>query len=161
MRFVALVAAAFLTFAGSAYAAGGGDHGGHDDELKPDPHVDVKSTFSGSTISVLAYRSFSKPTPKAGGASTADKLLFEAWLRDDGVARVRLWDGDSGGWRATANERWTVEGDLFCLSADSLSIGAARLCLDTLIWGQVFSASGPKGEFLVKGNWKKGNVHGL
>jgi len=158
MKLVALVALALLALGAPAQAAGGG---GHDDELKPDPHVDVKSTFTGSTISVLAYRSFSKPAAQAGGASSAGKLLFEAWLRDDGVARVRLWDGDSGVWRATANERWTVEGDLFCLSAGSLSIGAPRLCLDTLIWGQVFSASGPKGEFLVKGNWKKGNVHGL
>lgn len=166
MKFLAFAAAAMMALAAPVFAAGGGgdkhdQHGADGDTLLPDPHIDVKSTFSGSTISAQVYRSFPKPTVKAGGASSADKMIFQAWLRDDGGARVRLWDADTGAWRATADERWTVEGDLFCLSAGSLGIGAPRLCLDTLIWGQVFSASGPKGEYLVKGNWKKGNVAGL
>lgn len=160
MKLVAFAAAALMALGAPVFAAGGGgdkhgdDHGHADngDNLKPDPHVDVKSTFAGSTISALVYRSFPKPTVRAGGASSADKMIFEAWLKDDGAARVRLWDADTGAWRATASETWTVQGDLFCLSAASLGIGMPRLCLDTLIWGQVFSASGPKGEFIAKGN---------
>ncbi len=161
MKCVTLAMAALLLLGMPAHAAGGGDGKYDPNKLQPDAHVDVKATFAGSTISALVYRSFSKPAVKAGGASTAENLLFEAWLKEDGAARVRRWDADTGAWRPAANETWTVEGDVFCLSATSLAVGMPRLCLDTIIWGQVFSASGPKGEFLVKGNWKKGNVHGL
>ncbi|WP_119417817.1 hypothetical protein [Desertibaculum subflavum] len=157
MKLVALATAAMLHL-----AAGGAPDGHHEHEdsiLKPDTPVDVGATLKGSTISVLAYRSFAPAKPAQGGLESSDRIVFQAWLREDGIARVRVLDEARNAWRAVANETWSVQGDLLCLSAGSFGMG--RLCLDTLIYGQVFSAASPKADILVKGNWRKGNVHGL
>jgi len=158
MKFVVLATAAMLHLA----AGGGADsHHEHEDEiLKPDTPVDVGTTLKGSTISVLAYRTFAPQVKQPDGtSSSSDRVVFQGWLREDGVARVRVLDEGHNTWRPVANESWSVEGDLFCLSAGSFGMG--KLCLDTLIYGQVFSAATPKADILVKGNWRKGNVHGL
>ena len=157
MKVVALATVALLHLA----AGGGADvhHEHEDDTLKPDTPIDVATTLKGSTISVLAYRSFAPAKPADGGYGSSDRVVFQAWLREDGVARVRVLDEGRNVWRAVANESWSVQGDVFCLSAGSFGMG--RLCLDTLIYGQVFSAASPKADVLVKGNWRKGNVHGL
>lgn len=157
MKLVALATAAMLHFA--AGGASDGHHEHEDDVLKPDAPVDVGATLKGSTISVLAYRSFTPAKPAQAGMASAGRVIFQAWLREDGVARVRVLDEDRNAWRAVANESWSVQGDVLCLSAGSFGMG--RLCLDTLIYGQVFSAASPKADVLVKGNWRKGNVHGL
>lgn len=157
MKFVALATAAMLTFA--AGSGPGGHHEHEDSVLKPDTPVDVGATLKGSTISALAYRSFALPKAVQGGAESSARVIFQAWLREDGTARVRVLDEGRNAWRPVANETWSVQGDTFCLSAGSL--GMARLCLDTLIYGQVFSAASPKADVMVKGNWRKGNIHGL
>ena len=157
MKFVALATAAMLHLA--ARGAPGGHHDHEDDTLKPDTPVDVAATLKGSTISALVYRSFAPQRQSESGTATSDRVVLQAWLREDGTARVRVLDESRNIWRAVANETWSVQGDLFCLSAGSFGMG--RLCLDTLIYGQVFSAASPKADVLVKGNWRKGNVHGL
>lgn len=158
MKLVVLTTAALLHLAAGGTAPDS-QHDHPDDTLKPDAPIDVGATLKGSTISVLAYRSHAPARPAPGGAESSDRVIFQAWLREDGIARVRVLDEARNAWRPVANETWSVQGDLFCLSAGSFGMG--RLCLDTLIYGQVFSAVSPKADVLVKGNWRRGNVHGL
>ncbi|MCW5731850.1 MAG: hypothetical protein KIT20_13910 [Alphaproteobacteria bacterium] len=134
-------------------------------ELEVEPPVDVRKAFSGNTISATIYRSHAEPLRKSGqkGADTLSRLILHAYLAEDGRASVRVWDEPSGQWKQPVGERWSVEGETFCLSAERLSVGLRRFCMETIVWHGVFSGTSVPGggDFMVKGNLMQGNPQKL
>lgn len=127
-------------------------------ELKVDPPVDVRSAFAGNTISVIVFRSHAEPVRNATSWDTTSRLIFHAFLGTDGRASVKRWDEKSDQWQAPVSEAWSVEGDRFCLSAGKLASGLDRMCMETIVWKDVFSGTSVGGaDFMVKGNVIKGN----
>jgi len=129
-------------------------------ELTVDPPVDVRQAFGGNTISVIVFRSYAVPQKDAATFNSAGRLVLHAFLNTDGAARVKLWDEPSGKWQAPVSERWTAEGEVFCLTAANLKLGAEKVCMETIVWKEVFSGTSVAGggiDFMAKGNIIPGN----
>jgi hypothetical protein len=110
--------AALILAAGLGSAARG-------DEAAP-----LGARLAGNTLSAVIF--VPHEAPRGGGS--LDRLVIQAFLRDDGSALIRRWDSARDAYTVPGEGRWSVAGSTLCLDAQSLG-AAPRLCVDVHVWG--------------------------
>ena len=146
--------------AGSALAAGAEHHGS---ELIAPPPGDPVATFTGNNVSALVFLSQSpqRAEPLTPGLSSLRTILFIAYLEPGGSARVRTWDHAAGRYNATVVDRWRLDGGQLCLGGRSVGLAVSQFCVETHIWGPVFSGKGTTVDAMIKGDVRPGNAEAL
>lgn len=152
----------FLTAAaaGAAWAAEAEHHGS---ELIAPPPGDPNATFSGNTVSAQVFLPQSPPRaePLTAGLSSLRTVMFIAYLEPGGAARVRTWNNATGRYNPTVADRWRIDGGQLCLGGRSLGLTVGQFCVETHIWGPVFSGKGTTLDAMIKGDVRPGNAEAL
>jgi hypothetical protein len=130
-----LLSAAFVT-AGSAAGAGGGP-----------------LTLAGNTLSAVTWIPRSAATPGGGALS---RFMFQAYLRADGSALIRIWDAARNAYTRPVERNWTLSGSRLCL--DFPAPGPSRGCAEVHSWGPRIAGVGTAPYFMLDGDLKPGNT---
>ncbi len=109
------------------------------------------AAFAGRTLSAVAY--LSRSADRGGGSLT--RLMFQAYLRADGTASVRVWDVAADAYTRPAESHWTTKGEQLCLTVPTVS---PTLCLDVHVWGPRIAGTSVSPYAMLDGDLKQGNL---
>jgi len=112
----------------------------------------LTARLPGNTVSAVLFLPSEGPN-----GETLDRVMFQAYLRPDGSALMRRWDGAHDAYTAPANGRWRVTGDILCLAFPDLA--GPEICVETHVWGPRIAGNtaGPGRFALLDGNIEPGN----
>lgn len=127
-------------------------HGGLAQAAPSDSDQLSVATLAGRTLSAVAYLSRS---PENGGGSLT-RLMFQAYLRPDGTALVRVWDVAADAYTRPAESHWTATGAQLCLAVPPAV--SQTLCLDAHVWGPRIAGSSVTPYAMLDGDLKQGNL---
>ena len=110
-----------------------------------------KSSLAGKTLSAVVYvRRGGMPGP-----SELARFMFQAYLRGDGRALVRVWDTARGAYTRPSEGGWALLEHRLCLD---LPAGPRRLCADVHIWGPRIAGIGTSPYVMLDGDLQSGNA---
>ncbi len=112
----------------------------------------LTARLPGNTVSAVLF------LPHEGSTGEAlDRVMFQAYLRPDGSALMRRWDGGHDAYTAPADGRWSISGDTLCLSFPDFA--GPEICVETHVWGPRIAGNtaGPGRFALLDGNIEPGN----
>ena len=112
----------------------------------------LATRLPGNTVSAVLF------LPHEGQTGEAlDRVMFQAYLRPDGSALMRRWDGAHDAYTAPADGRWSISGDTLCLAFPDLA--GPEICIETHVWGpRIAGNTAGSGRFaLLDGNIEPGN----
>jgi len=110
------------------------------------------ATLAGRTLSAVAY--LSRSAENGGGSLT--RLMFQAYLRPDGTALVRVWDVTADAYTRPAESHWNVTAPQLCLAVPPAV--SQTLCLDVHVWGPRIAGSSVAPYAMLDGDLKQGNL---
>ncbi len=135
---IALLGAALFA-SGAAHAASG-----ESDQVSA-------AALADRTLSAVAY--LSRSTDHGGGGLT--RLMFQAYLRPNGTALVRVWDTAADAYTRPSESHWTATGAQMCLDVPTVS---PTLCLDVHVWGPRIAGTSVTPYAMLDGDLKQGNL---
>jgi len=112
----------------------------------------LSARLPGNTVSAILF------LPHEGAAGEVlDRVMFQAYLRTDGSALMRRWDGAHDAYTAPADGHWRVTGDTLCLAFPDMP--GPEICIETHVWGPRIAGNtaGPGRFALLDGNIEPGN----
>jgi len=110
------------------------------------------ANLAGQTLSAVAY--LSRPAEHGGGSLT--RLMFQAYLRPDGTALVRVWDVAADAYTRPAESHWNLTAPQLCLAVPPAV--SQTLCLDVHVWGPRIAGSSITPYAMLDGDLKQGNL---
>jgi hypothetical protein len=144
MRRVLSTIACTLLLSGSAFAAdppGGAARGPY--PYGPAEQIDPRGFFTGKTVSAVAFL----PTR---GPSSVRRVVFQAFLDANGMARVHWWDERANRYSPVEQQRWSIDGSTFCIRLSAVS--ADPLCFSVHMWGPNFQGYNSAVGGMIKGD---------
>jgi hypothetical protein len=122
-------------------------------EAAADGAAPLSARLAGNTLSAVAF--VPRADASSGGGSLL-RLMFQAYLRPDGGAQLRVWDTVRNAYTAIEERRWSVSGSTLCIGVPRIGIEGA-LCTDVHIWGPRIAGTGVSGFAMLDGDLKPGN----
>ncbi len=160
IRHLALAASlAALCTLGAPPARAADVHGGHG-AVGTGPnidHLDAAKDFADKTLSGVAFIPQATPQATVTGNSGLKTVMFQAYLRPDGSALVRAWDGATNRYTPTDTRPWRGEGSTLCLAVPAFGL-PEPLCIALHTWGPAFGGSGVNFQAMVKGDVRQGSA---
>lgn len=135
-----IVASALLAALGSHAAAA-------------DDTPSLAERLAGNTISAVTF--VPRADAAAGGGSLL-RLMFQAYLRPDGSAQLRVWDPVRNAYAAIEERRWSASGSTLCIGVPRIGLDRG-LCAEVHIWGPRIAGTGATGFAILDGDIKPGN----
>jgi hypothetical protein len=114
----------------------------------------LATRLAGNTLSAVTF------VPRAGAATGGGSLLrlmFQAYLRPDGTAQLRVWDTARNAYTAIEERRWSVSGSTLCIGVPRITLEGG-LCTEVHIWGPRIAGTGTPGFAMLDGDIKPGNA---
>ena len=115
--------------------------------------VPLASQLGGNTLNAVIF----VPRGTTGGKGALNRLMFQAFLRQNGSALVRVWDTARDAYTAPVERRWHAEGSIFCLDIPMSEI-AGEACADVHVWGPRIAGTGSGRFFMLDGDIQSGNA---
>jgi hypothetical protein len=109
--------------------------------------------LGGNTVNAVIF----VPRGTTGGKGALNRLMFQAFLRQNGSALVRVWDTARDSYTAPVERKWHAEGTTFCLDIPMSEI-AGEACADVHIWGPRIAGTGTGRFFMLDGDIQSGNA---
>lgn len=109
------------------------------------------TALAGHTLSAVAY--LSRSADHGGGSLT--RLMFQAYLRPNGTALVRVWDVAADAYTKPAESHWTATAAQLCLGVPTVS---PTLCIDAHVWGPRIAGTSITPYAMLDGDLKQGNL---
>lgn len=109
--------------------------------------------LAGRTLSAVAYVPHSPTVPPGGELA---RYMFQAYLRSDGSALVRVWDTARDAYTPLADRRWTLSGSTLCI--DLSGLGPGHICADVHVWGPRIAGVGVKPYAMLDGDLQPGDA---
>jgi hypothetical protein len=113
----------------------------------------VLTSLPGNTLSAVTWVPRSAATPGGGALS---RFLLQAYLRQDGSASIRVWDGIRNTYTKPVERYWTLSGSKLCL--DVPPPGPGGICADVHSWGPRIAGFGTAPYVMLDGDLKRGNA---
>ncbi len=107
----------------------------------------------GNTLSAVAYVPHPAGLPGGGELS---RFMFQAYLRQNGSALVRVWDTGRDAYTAPAEREWTLSGSTLCLNLPDR--GPGMVCAEIHVWGPRIAGIGTKPYAMLDGDLEPGNA---
>jgi hypothetical protein len=114
------------------------------------------AALSGRTLSAVAYVSRATAATSQQTSGGLTRLMFQAYLRPDGTALVRVWDVAADAYTSPAESRWTTTGTQLCLAVPPTV--TQTLCLDVHVWGPRIAGASVTPYAMLDGDLKQGNL---
>jgi hypothetical protein len=108
--------------------------------------------LAGNTLSAVLF----VPRPAAGSGSL-NRVVFQAYLRADGSALVRVWDPARDAYTAPSERKWSATGMTLCLDIPRSDI-AGQGCAELHYWGPRIAGTGTGQFFMLDGDIEAGNT---
>jgi len=127
--------------------------------LSPGARADTAPTLAellaGNTLNAVAFVPHDAPT----GGGSLYRIMFQAYLRQNGSALIRRWDTGQDAYTAPAEIHWIATGSTLCLDLPG-SGGDGRICVEAHVWGPRIAGNGTgTGRFaLLDGDIAPGNA---
>ena len=109
--------------------------------------------LAGNTLSAVTWVPRSASTPGGGALS---RFVLQAYLRPDGSALIRVWDGVRNAYTKPVERYWTLSGSKLCL--DVPPPGPGGICADVHSWGPRIAGFGTTPYVMLDGYLKRGNA---
>ena len=116
----------------------------------PPPSADV---LAGNTLSAVTYVARTRGMP---GGGEIGRFMFQAYLRADGTALVRVWDEARNSYTRPAERRWSLAGSRLCLGLPKL--GPTVICANVHLWGPRIAGIGTTPYVMLDGDLEPGNA---
>jgi hypothetical protein len=115
----------------------------------------LAAALSEHTLNAVAFLPHEAPT----GGGSLSRIMFQAYLRQNGSGLVRRWDTTRDAYTVPAEIHWSVEGSTLCLDLPG-SGGDGRICVEVHVWGPRIAGNGTgTGRFaLLDGDLQPGNA---
>jgi hypothetical protein len=145
MRRVLSTIACTLLLSGSVLAAESGGHGEGRGTYPygPAEQIDPRGFFTGKTVSAVAFL----PTI---GPSSVRRVMFQAFLDANGMARVHWWDERANRYSPVEQQRWSIDGSTFCIRLSA--VASDPLCFSVHMWGPNFQGYNSAVGGMIKGD---------
>jgi hypothetical protein len=111
------------------------------------------ATLAGSTLSAVTYVARGRGMP---GGGEIGRFMFQAYLRPDGTALVRVWDEARDRYTRPEERRWTLAGRRLCVGLPRL--GPTIVCADVHVWGPRIAGVGTEPYVMLDGDLEPGNA---
>jgi len=121
--------------------------------LAQETNLPLASRLAGNTLNAVIF----VPRPTTGGQGALNRLMFQAFLRQNGSALVRVWDTAHDSYTVPAERRWHAEGNVFCLDIPRSEI-PGEACAEVHIWGPRIAGTGTGRFFMLDGDLQSGNA---
>ena len=112
---------------------------------------EVADRLAGNTLSAVAYLGRSN----ANGGGSLRRLMFQAYIRNDGSSVVRVWDPAQNAYTAPAERRWTMTDNRLCIGVPQAADG--QICADVHMWGPRIAGASQVPYVMLDGDVKEGN----
>jgi len=109
--------------------------------------------LAGNTLTAVTWVPHSAATR---GSGVLNRLMFQAYLRLNSVALIRVWDTDRNAYTRPIERNWSFYGTRLCL--DLPSPGPGRICADVHSWGPRIAGIGTAPYVMLDGDLKPGNA---
>ena len=112
----------------------------------------LSTRLPGNTVSAVLFMPYESAT-----GEKLDRVMFQAYLRPNGSALMRRWDGTHDAYTTPVDGSWTVSGDTLCLTFPDMS--DPQVCVEAHAWGpRIAGNTSGSGRFaLMDGNIEPGN----
>lgn len=138
-RFVGSLLIAMFCGPGAAAAADGG--------------AGLAARLVGNTLSAVTYV---PRTPTRSSFSDLSRVMFQAYLKGDGRAVVRVWDIRRNSYTPPSERRWTVTGTRLCLDLPPPAPGP--ICAAVHVWGPRIAGLGTRPYAMLDGDLEPGDA---
>jgi hypothetical protein len=118
-----------------------------------DAQSSLAGRLIGQTLTAVVFAARPAAPPGEGGLR---RFALQAYLRADGSALVRVWNPARDAYGPTAERRWSLSGDRFCL--DAPIPGPGRICTDIHIWGPRVAGVGIGPYVMIDGDLRPGDT---
>ena len=144
-------AAAFILAAGVLASGPGGPARGQETAPAAKP---PDQQLAGNTLAAVIF--LPHDAPRGGGS--LDRMVVQAFLRQDGSALVRRWDAGRDAYTVPGEGQWTLADNTLCLDAPALGPGP-RLCFEVHMWGTRIAGNTTQGGrfAMIDGDIEAGN----
>jgi len=109
--------------------------------------------LAGNTLSAVIWVPRSAA---ASGGGALNRFMFQAYLRQDGTASVRVWDAAHNAYTTVSERNWTGSGNRLCL--DLPNPAPARICAEVHSWGPRIAGVGTAPYVMLDGDLRPGNA---
>ena len=107
----------------------------------------------GNTLTAVTW----VPHPAASpGGGSLNRLMFQAYLRQNSIALIRVWDTARNAYTRPIERNWGLYGSRLCL--DLPAPGPGRICADVHSWGPRIAGIGTAPYVMLDGDLKPGNA---
>ena len=120
---------------------------------EPESSIPLASQLGGNTLNAVIF----VPRGTTGGKGGLNRLMFQAFLRQNGSALIRVWDTGHNAYTAPVERKWHADGSTFCLDIP-MSEMAGQACADVHIWGPRIAGTGTDRFFMLDGDIQSGNA---
>jgi hypothetical protein len=111
----------------------------------------VADRIVGNTVSAVAYLGRSN----ARGGGSLDRVVFQAFIRQDGSSVVRMWDPARNAYTVPAERRWSMTDNRLCIGVPQPADG--QICADVHMWGPRIAGVSQVPYVMLDGDIKEGN----
>jgi hypothetical protein len=119
--------------------------------------VPLSTLLIGNTLSAVTF--VPRP-PGAPGGGELSRIMLQAYLRGDGSALVRVWDGLRDAYTPPTDLPWALTGSTLCLDLPKVPHSAfpPSICADIHVWGPRIAGIGVKPYAMIDGDLQPGNL---
>ena len=114
---------------------------------------DEMAMLVGNTLTAVTWVPHSAAAP---GGGALNRFMFQAYLRQNGVALIRVWDAARNAYTRPAERNWGLYGSRLCL--DLPAPGPGRICAEVHSWGPRIAGIGTAPYVMLDGDLKPGNA---
>lgn len=113
----------------------------------------LSSVLAGRTLSAVIYV---RRPPWLRSDSELARFMFQAYLRANGSALVRVWDEGRDAYTRPIERRWTASERRLCVGLPRP--GPAQVCADVHLWGPQIAGMGISPYVMLDGDIEPGDT---